>query len=207
MADMLTSPVSFKFLGGWLCLDFTNTQNWGRPNPAQERFKGYPDLVWWNYQVGALTAQQTQQLLREADHRPADAAATFKQGLELRQIIHQVFSAIARGLPPEAVDLAALNPILTQILAQSRLVPAAEGFVWAWAGDEQALERVLWPVVWSAAELLTSEKLARLGQCAGESCGWLFIDVSRNHSRRWCEMQHCGNRAKNRQYYRRKTNR
>ncbi|MCB0153982.1 MAG: CGNR zinc finger domain-containing protein, partial [Anaerolineae bacterium] len=59
----------------------------------------------------------------------------------------------------------------------------------------------------SAAELLTSDRLNRVGQCAGESCGWLFLDTTRNHSRRWCEMEHCGNRAKAKRHYRRRTTR
>jgi predicted RNA-binding Zn ribbon-like protein len=64
---------------------------------------------------------------------------------------------------------------------------------------------MLWPVARSAADLLTSaEELARVGQCADDrGCGWLFFDTSRNHSRRWCAMKDCGNRAKARRHYRR----
>ena len=66
-------------------------------------------------------------------------------------------------------------------------------------------ERVLWPVVWSAANLLTSRILERVGQCADDrGCGWLFMDLSRNRSRRWCDMKDCGNRDKVRRYYARK---
>ncbi|HSH12932.1 MAG TPA: CGNR zinc finger domain-containing protein, partial [Desulfurivibrionaceae bacterium] len=87
-------------------------------------------------------------------------------------------------------------------LAQARLVPGEDHFEWGWS-DAGGLRRLLWPIVRSAAELLTSEKLERVGQCAGDSCGWLFLDTSRNRSRRWCEMEHCGNRAKARRHYRR----
>ena len=112
----------------------------------------------------------------------------------------------AKQLFQEAIrrpDLAALNAALSKVLANACLVPAEDGFAWAWGGEDAALRRVLWPIVRSAAELLTSDKLDRVGQCAGDSCGWLFLDTSRNRSRRWCEMEHCGNRAKARRHYRR----
>jgi len=59
-------------------------------------------------------------------------------------------------------------------------------------------------VVHDAAGLLTSEKLDRVEECADDRCGWLFLDVSRNRSRRWCAMEDCGNRAKARRHYKRK---
>lgn len=62
----------------------------------------------------------------------------------------------------------------------------------------------MWPIAWSITELLLSDKLSRVGQCAAENCGWLFLDTTRNHSRRWCEMEHCGNRAKAKRHYRRR---
>jgi predicted RNA-binding Zn ribbon-like protein len=61
---------------------------------------------------------------------------------------------------------------------------------------------MLWPILRSAAEVLTSEKRTRLGQCADDrGCGWLFLDTSKNRSRRWCDMEDCGNRAKARRHY------
>ena len=69
------------------------------------------------------------------------------------------------------------------------------------ADDEGALDRPLWPVLRSAAALLTSDDIARIRECAAERCAWLFIDHSRNRSRRWCDMRDCGNRAKARRHY------
>ena len=73
--------------------------------------------------------------------------------------------------------------------------------MWGGAGSVDALERVLWPVVRSAADLLTSPERGRVRRCGGANCDWLFMDNSRNHSRRWCDMGSCGNRAKARRYY------
>jgi predicted RNA-binding Zn ribbon-like protein len=75
-------------------------------------------------------------------------------------------------------------------------------FTWQWAGSPQALDRMLWDVARSSIDLLTSDDLPRVGQCADErGCGWLFLDMSRNHSRQWCNMGGCGNRAKARRHY------
>ncbi len=74
-------------------------------------------------------------------------------------------------------------------------------FGWDWTVGPEHLDSVLWPVVWSAAELLTSEAVKRVGQCADEKCGWIFWDSSRNKTRRWCDMKDCGNRAKFRRHY------
>jgi predicted RNA-binding Zn ribbon-like protein len=194
----------FKAVGGWLCLDFVNSVNWDSPERAAERFFDYTDLVRWGQFAAALTEAEAQQLLRAAAGRPGEAAAVYEQALALRATIHRIFAAVANGSSPAAGDLAALNAALAEALAHARLVASGSGFTWSWAGAPESLARPLWLVVGSAAALLTSEQLARVGQCAGESCGWLFLDTSRNRSRRWCEMEHCGNRAKARRHYRRK---
>ena len=74
----------------------------------------------------------------------------------------------------------------------------------AWPGFAEELESLIWPVAKSAADLLTSERLERVRECAGGTCGWLFIDASKNHSRRWCDMRDCGNAAKAKRHYHKK---
>lgn len=194
----------FKAVGGWLCLDFVNSVNWDSPERAAERFFDYTDLIRWGQFAATLTEAEAQQLFRVAADRPAEAAAVYEQAITLRAMLHRIFSAIACQQSPAAVDLANLNGVLAEMLAQTGLLPTERGFTYGWTGAADDLGRVLWPIVHSAAELLTSEQLARVGQCAGESCGWLFLDTTRNRSRRWCEMEECGNRAKARRHYRRK---
>lgn len=201
--EAVTQKPPFKAVGGWLCLDFVNSVNWASATREAERFFEYSDLVRWGRFAGTLTEQEALLLREAAQRRPQEAAKVYRWALDLRARLHRILTAVVAGQSPEAADMALLNRALRQALVRSKLAPAAAGFTWFWAGAEDALERVLWPVLWSAAELLTSKKLARVGQCAGESCGWLFVDTSRNRSRRWCEMAHCGNRAKARRHYRR----
>jgi predicted RNA-binding Zn ribbon-like protein len=144
--------------------------------------------------------------VRNAEVHPAQASAVLDQAIALRETIYRIFSAVATGRSPEAADLAALNAAISQAMAHLRIIETPAGFVWGWDGGDDALDQMLWPVVRSAADLLTSKELERVGECAEhQRCGWLFLDVSRNHSRRWCSMELCGNRAKVRRHYQRKS--
>ena len=199
-----TDAGSLKLSGERSSLDFANTADWHASDHPVESLTSYSDLVAWSQRVGILTDHQAQRLLKKAARRPGDATAVLERAIALREAIYQIFSAISHGRPPPAADLATFNAELSRVLAQSRIVSTAEGFAWDWAGAEDALDWMLWPVVHDAAGLLTSEELDRVGQCADDRCGWLFLDTSRNRSRRWCSMEDCGNRAKARRHYERK---
>ena len=199
-----TNADTLKLLGGQLSLGFANTADWHASDHPVEFLTSYSDLVAWSQHVGILTDHRAQRLLKEAARRPVDASAVLERAIALREAIYRIFSAISHGRPPQAADLAIFNAELSGALAQSQIVSTAEGFAWDWAGAEDALDGMLWPVVHDAAGLLTSEELDRVGQCADDRCGWLFLDTSRNRSRRWCSMEDCGNRAKARRHYERK---
>ncbi len=190
---------------GWLCLDFANTLEWPASEHPKERLNSYSDLVVWSERKEFLTAPEAQRLLRKAERHPAEAVSVLRQAVALREVIYRIFLAIAHRCAPEIADLASLNALLSEALGRSRIVSLEEHFTWDWAGVEDALDSMLWPVAQSAADLLTSEDVHRVGECADDrGCGWLFLDLSRNHSRRWCDMQACGNRAKARRHYGRK---
>ena len=80
---------------------------------------------------------------------------------------------------------------------RGKLARSDDGFEWEWK-DGRDIARMLWPVAHAATVLLTSEGLDRLKLCAG--CHWLFLDASRNRSRRWCTMNDCGTHEKMRRY-------
>ncbi len=190
----------FELSGGRLCLDFANTVSGSRTVRPTERLRSYGDLVSWSRQAGVVTDGQAERLLRQAGRRPSDAAAVLERAVALREAIYRVFSAVAAGRAPGPADLAGLNEALAGALARSRLVPAGGRFAWSWADDEAALDPMLGPVTRSAADLLTSDDLGLVRECASDDCTWLFMDTSRNRSRRWCDMRSCGNRAKARRH-------
>jgi len=200
-----TSAITWELLGGYLCLDFANTADWHASDQPQELLTSYAEFVSWSQQAHILTEKQAKRLLRQAADRPEEAMAVLIRAIALREAIYGIFAAIAHGQSPQATDLGALNAVLSEMLARSQIAPIETGFGWQWAGEDDALDRPLWSIARSAADLLTSDELQRVGQCADDrGCGWLFLDTSRNHTRRWCSIEECGNRAKAHRHYERK---
>lgn len=195
-------------ISGWpsgrLCLDFTETLEYQFSKKRKDRLNDYSDLVSWSKQAGIVTDTEAKRLVREGTIRPADAAAVFKRAIALRQAVYGIFSAVSGGCQPSSADLSTLSEELRKALIRCRIIPTVDGFTWDWADDEDELDRIIWPVAQSAADLLTSGDLAKLRECASPECSSLFLDTSRNRSRRWCEMKTCGNQAKARRHYQRK---
>lgn len=181
---------------GVLCLDFANTAEWHLSEHPEEQFSSYPDLVSWNRAEKLLSAAQAKRLLDAAEQQPKKAGEALAQAIDLREAFFRILVARLHGSQAEARDLETLNLRLAEAMTHARLTPADGGFQWGWEQTDD-LRRILWPAARSAAELLASPDLERVGQCADDrGCGWLFYDTSKNHSRRWCSMQGCGNRAK-----------
>jgi predicted RNA-binding Zn ribbon-like protein len=202
MARAVEDVYVFKFTGGRLCLDFVNTLSGRRADPT-ERLLAYRDLAAWGLQADVLNDEEARRLMRIAAQHPRDAARALSEAGALREALYRIFSAVIDGSAASEADLVILNTALSRALDRVRVVSRPRGFTWAWAAGDR-LDRMLWPVLRSAAELLVSDDVHRVRRCAAESCDWLFLDASRNHSRRWCDMRDCGNRAKARRYYARK---
>ena len=202
MAEEKSEAANLELLGGALCLDFANTVGNHKASQPSEHLAGYADWVAWSQHVGALSPAQARRLLAESARHPAEAKEAFRHATELRETIYRIFAAIAEDASPKSADLDRLNGALARGLVHARIITTPEGFRWDWT-EEDALDRMEWLVARSAADLLTSGNLDRVRQCGDAECGWLFIDTSRNRSRRWCDMNDCGNRAKARRHYRR----
>lgn len=183
--------------GGVLCLDFANTADWHASPEPEEKLNSYADLVSWGEAAGILSSEDAQHLLHLADNQPVVANAVLRQAITLREAIYRIFSRVAAASSPALGDLGILNAALPDAMSHLQVVALSIGFTWDWTGSLDALDQMLWPVVRSAADLLTSDDLDRVRECADDrGCGFLFIDRSRNRSRRWCSMKSCGNRAK-----------
>jgi predicted RNA-binding Zn ribbon-like protein len=183
-----------RIVGGDVALDFVNTED---GDPPLECLRGYGDLVAWGVLVGLLSAEEGERLMGEADLRPGDAEAAYHDALTLRGALYDVFRAVAEDEAPASRDLEILREYEREALSRGKLVQEDRGFRWEWR-DGRDLARILWPVAHAAAGLLTSGTLDRLKLCAG--CYWVFLDTSRNHSRRWCTMEVCGTDEKKRRY-------
>jgi predicted RNA-binding Zn ribbon-like protein len=193
-----------RLLGERLCLNFANTVDPRQGDHPRDFLTGYPDLVAWSVRVGVLDAAAVPELTEAAKRDPAGADQAYGEAVTLREAMYRVFSAIAAGGAAPGADLTTLNQALARSLAHARLERDGAGYRWGWRTEPPALDRMLWPVLRSAGDLLTSDQLDRVKECPGlDDCGWLFFDTSKNGSRRWCSMEGCGNRAKGRRHYQR----
>lgn len=188
---------TFDLDAGVDALSFANTlDNRSDDEAREESLVDYADLVAFAIQTEQVDEAEARVLRGLALQRAGEAQAVLRRAIAAREAIFRLFSAVAARREPDDADLAILNSELSSAMAQSRLVAGDQGVEWVWRSDPAALDRPLWPVVRSAAELLTSEDIDRVRECAAHDCSWLFLDESRNRSRRWCNMQTCGNRAK-----------
>lgn len=203
MLEKKRSATTLELIGGQLCLDFANTIS-TRMEAGREYLTSYAELVAWSQHAGALSEDGAEALRHHATSHPDLAAAALERATIFRETIYRIFSAIADGGEPGRADMAALNEVLRPALSRLEVAPTRDGFAWRWTLDGDDLNGMLWPVARSAADLLTSENLERVRQCARDGCDWLFVDTSKNHSRRWCTMDVCGSRVKAKRYYQRK---
>lgn len=185
----------------WTCLEFTQTVGWAERDRPDDELTSYEALLGWAERRGVLDPAEAERLRRAAAARRKEAARVLKRAIALRAVIYRLFSAVGRDQPLAEPDLQELNSVLPDANRRLGVVRTGAGFEWDWLEDrDQPLDRVLWPIIRSAARLLTSSELKRVRLCDADDCGWLFVDASRNRSRRWCDMSDCGNRAKARRY-------
>jgi predicted RNA-binding Zn ribbon-like protein len=206
----LQGASGFKFVGGPLCLDFVNTvggrirgsrgktaRDYG-DTVVRDQIVGYEDLVKWAQLAALLTPSEARSLARRAGDQRKQADAVLARSIAFREALYRIFKSAVEGWAPKSKDMGVLGRELAISRGHEGLVPSHGAFVWHW--EDQALDRVLWPVAKSAVDLLTSRDLARVRLCSGDECGWMFLDTSRNRSRRWCDMRDCGNLAKVRRF-------
>jgi len=204
MTEKQRNAGNLKLLGGRLCLDFINTLDWRGTDTPVEFLNTYRDLIIWSQHVGMCSHKDSRPLKMQAERSIAEARNVQRRAIRLREILHRIFSNISRNKNPLKKDLADFNQHLSGSMKDSQIVRFKNGYAWDTNGNKARLDWILNPIIRSAAEVLVSDELQNIKSCADPACGWLFLDVSRNKRRRWCDMQDCGNRAKASRFYRKK---
>jgi predicted RNA-binding Zn ribbon-like protein len=166
--------------------------------------RAYGDLVSWARQAGVISEDAARKVAARAERDPRGAARALAKAKDLREATFRVFAAEAAGRRPAPEDLDRLNAFVRDAYAHRAVARTPAGYEWTWDAQLESFDSLLWPVVRSAVELLTSGELERVRECGAADCAWLFLDTSRNQSRRWCDMKVCGNREKARRHYARR---
>jgi predicted RNA-binding Zn ribbon-like protein len=185
------------------CLAYANTLSWrGREAPLEE-LADVDDLLRWIAGSAGFAGHGASELESWARAHPAAAAALLAEAIALREAIYRIFRALACGEAIADPDLAALNRALAAAPPRHRLALAGAGYGWQIGLTRNSAPTLLAPVLWSAGDLLASDRRRSVRLCANGQCLWLFLDESKAGTRRWCNMASCGNRAKARRHYQR----
>jgi predicted RNA-binding Zn ribbon-like protein len=188
------------FLGGNVALDFTETIGGPLEDPHRDEhefLRSYEDLVEFGLKTGTLSEGSARRLRRLARERPADADAVVEEARRRRALVEAAFRPVSEGRRPAAGVLGELRDFAAEAIAHGELVAADDGFRWSWDRSE-GLETPLWPVGHAALELMLNGPLERIKTCG--RCRWLFLDTTKNHSRRWCSTEGCGTDEKKERY-------
>jgi predicted RNA-binding Zn ribbon-like protein len=202
MTESVRTLEALELVGGDISLDFTNTVN-SRVDPEHDYLLHYSDLVGWAQKLKIISPTQASRLQKQAKQNLQAAENAFLAARTLRDLLYRVFSQAAKGSEPDKKDkdMEAFVVFYGESISRSQFVKAETHYQTRWKMDEE-LDAVLWPIIHSAGELLLSDELIHVKECPG--CGWLFLDTSKNQSRRWCNMNTCGVRDKMRRYHKRK---
>jgi len=191
---------TFRCPGGALSLDFCNSGQSARGPSGTEWIAGFPDLIDWLEAARAVTAGQAARLRRSGAASPRAAAQVWARAIKFREALFRVLNAKAEGGKVAREDLSDIEAEHARAASFARLAWTGDGYSWSLDPSAGSLDAAMQPLVESAVSLLTSAKLERLRRCGNSTCYWLFIDETRNHSRRWCEMASCGNIVKVRRH-------
>jgi predicted RNA-binding Zn ribbon-like protein len=200
-ANRTQSPRELPILGGHLALDFANTVDDPEGPERYDHAGTYRELVGWSTRIGIVAADQAEALLAAAEEHPRARSAALKRAHFLRHVLIKIFTEVAAKNSGQSADAGStpathwteLRPFVTDAMTHAELAPEGLTYQLTWP-ETMRLDAMLWPVAVAAGELLTSPQLSRLKKCAG--CPWVFLDQSKNMSRRWCAMDDCGTHEK-----------
>ncbi len=196
--DLPSRAGSLDLIADDLALNFANTES-GRGFPShQNHFRDAGNVVEWLRHAKALPLEETDWLRKRVPENADLAADLLVAATELREAVHDIGAALGRRAEPPGHALASLSALHARFVAKAELAPGVMSCRWSWSVRLSPVEAALGPIALAAVRLFTEGDFHRIRECGGHACGWLFYDRSKNNRRRWCEMEVCGNRAKQR---------
>ena len=144
------------------------------------------------------------ELKRRAELWPSELEGAHKRAVEYREALYNLLCAFSLGSRPAGIDETTVQDVLDRALEGLKLETGSRPWQWRLETTGVEWDAALFPIALSAAQLLTSGWADRLHICEREECQWLFLDLTKNHSKKWCSMETCGNVVKARRHYAKK---
>jgi predicted RNA-binding Zn ribbon-like protein len=204
----VTDPIlkgigALALVGGDVAIDFTNTVHRYDREDQTDELQTYGDFVEWSQKAGVIAAGVARKLRVRATDETAAASRALARTRSLRRAIYDVFDALAQDDTPDRSDVKVVQGFWTEAIREADLVWGGDQFDFQFDVKGDTLNEPLFPIAHAAIRLLTSDEAKRVRGCLAVDCTWLFVDRSKNASRRWCQMEVCGNREKAKRHYRR----
>lgn len=191
---------AFELIAGHPALDLVNTLDWRfrHEPPPLELLANYNDLVRFTEQSGLMNRTVAARLLRNTSENKV--AAVVAAVRELREETAKVTYAALEQARPPASAIRKLKEHFNRARETESLSWDGMKLAWNLEDSMPVAELPLWLLSRSTGALLTSDQMEMLRECGNPECRWLFLDTSKNHTRRWCDMKICGNRMKARRF-------
>src|ERR1700733_1266093 len=195
----MSGPERFKLHAGHPALELVNTLDLRFSAQVVDLIPTYKDLLRFATQLELLTADQARKLGRSVDEK--EAQRVLASTVELRETLAAVLYGRIEGGKIPAAQIQVLEQQFHAAALHRRLLADDARLEWSWSGVERHAEIPLWMLAQAASDLLVSSDAELVKDCGDPTCRWLFLDVSKNHTRRWCDMKTCGNRMKARRHH------
>jgi predicted RNA-binding Zn ribbon-like protein len=198
-AGKATRKRMFELIAGHPALDLVNTLDWRyRETGPEELIASYDDLLRFTAQCGLISSAEARRLLRNITGNKG--AHMIAETRALRESAASVFYAVVDENDPPTDAIRELESRFKEAEAHRCLRWSQSRLQWEFPATAPASELPLWILSLKTAQLLTSANIGMIRACGNPECRWLFLDTSKNHTRRWCEMKICGNRMKARRF-------
>jgi len=198
---------AIRLVGGLSVLDFLNTCDGRRPGTGLtavvDKLSCLEDILHWYLHAGLIGADEHRGFSRLAEQSALQQVSAFRQLIDFREALYQLLLPVALGNGVDERLLEALNEQLVKTAPERVLIATPFGVIWHWRACDSLpamTASLIGRVAVQAAALLTGPDLLRLKACAAPNCDWLFVDLSKNGRRRWCQMNVCGSREKARRW-------
>lgn len=189
----------FELIGGHPALDLVNTLDWRfRESGAEELLSEYSDLVCFVEQSGLMSTKEARRLVRDVPE--SKSGRVLAAARELREATAEILYSALEGKDPRAPVVRRLQEYVNEAKQHEELRWNGSKVVSELPESPASADSPLWKLSLSVAEFVTSDQMSMLRQCGNAECRWLFVDTSKNHTRRWCDMKICGNRMKARRF-------
>ena len=198
---VMENESKFTFVGNHTVLDFINTLLKNQNGPV-ELLLNFPDILNWMTEAKVISpSKRTELLITWRDER--ENTQVVEKVRAFRKILHAMVTELIDDRAVSQNILDEINYTLAYSTSHFQIAHGKKGLTKERVHGFKSAMHFLVPFAEMAVNLLTETDHKLIRKCENPECVIVFYDTSKNHTRRWCRMQVCGNRFKAAKFYKR----